>query len=201
MSMDYTEISIRVTFPPEISDVIKREKERLVLEYGSKYRSAPHITLYLARYTADGVLELVAKLKKLIFKEFVLKLLGPKLHLEGDRNAYILDISNKPEIEELHNQITIAASLYQSPLLRDADQRRMAEDRPHKSALWYPHITLGTISVDVSQPSMVEIEKNLQGAIGKQVSVSSITIFVYEREKDEEKARFIEEVTIPFISS
>lgn len=201
MKMDYTEISIRITFPLEIREVIRREKERFVSQYGSKYKSAPHITLYLARYTTNGVHKLIADLKGLALKEFAFELLGPKMNSEGDRNAYIVDVSNKEAIEELHIQITSIASRYESPLLRDADQRRMAEGKSKEPGPWYPHITLGTIPADASQPDFTQVEENLHEITGKQIEVSGITIFVYGKEKGEEKAKLIEEVTIPFAPS
>ncbi len=197
--MDYTEISIRITFPPEIREVIGREKERFVSEYGSKYRSAPHITLYLARYTSHSIPKLVADLKELTFKEFAFELLGPKMNPKGDRNAYVLDMSNKEQIEALHAQITDAASRYESPLLREADQRRVEEGGPKAAAPWYPHITLGTIPANLLQPNMVEVEENLREIAGKHISVSSVSIFVYSKEKDEQKAKLTEEVIIPFV--
>ena len=40
---EYT-ISIRITLPEAISKIIKKEKDRFVAEYGSSYKSEPHIT-------------------------------------------------------------------------------------------------------------------------------------------------------------
>jgi hypothetical protein len=43
MPMEY-EVSIRIDFPTNISEALRREKERFVAEYGSGYKSEPHIT-------------------------------------------------------------------------------------------------------------------------------------------------------------
>ncbi|TSC73667.1 MAG: hypothetical protein G01um101444_488 [Parcubacteria group bacterium Gr01-1014_44] len=41
--MEYI-VSIRIAFPEEISKVLKHEKGRFVAEYGSSYKSEPHIS-------------------------------------------------------------------------------------------------------------------------------------------------------------
>jgi len=197
IEMDYIEISIRITLPSEITEVIRREKERFVSVYGSKYKSTPHITLYLARYTTDGVAKLATDLRGFTFKAFSFELLAPKMIPKGDRNAYVVDMSNKREIEELHAQIASIASRYESPLLRDADQRRVREGGTKESGSWYPHVTLGTISANAPQSNSIEIEQNLHDVMGIQINVSDITIFVYGRSNDEEKVRLIEEITVP----
>jgi hypothetical protein len=65
--MNYFELSIRITLPPDVSEILMREKMRLVDKFGSKYKSAPHITLYLARYTEEGIEKLPDELQKIVF--------------------------------------------------------------------------------------------------------------------------------------
>ena len=77
-NMEY-EISIRVTLPAKISKVLKLEKDRFVVEYGSSYKSDPHVTLYLDRYTEDGFPKLIKDLEKLKFEAFTFSLLPPEM--------------------------------------------------------------------------------------------------------------------------
>jgi hypothetical protein len=97
--MEY-EVSIRINFPVSISDILRKEKERFMTEYGSDYRSEPHITLYLDRYTQEGFSRLAHDLKELKLKPFSITLgevkarPGPNL-----RNLYVVDFSDKDKPE------------------------------------------------------------------------------------------------------
>src|SRR3989344_1032472 len=106
MSTEY-EVSIRIDFPADISEALRREKERFVAEYGSGYKSEPHITLYLDRYTEEGFSQLIHDLKELNFEPFTITLLDVKVDLEPDRhrNLYVVDISNKEQLRQLHDKI------------------------------------------------------------------------------------------------
>ena len=57
------DISIRVNFPEEITSVLRKEKQRYINDYGSSYKSEPHITLYLDSYTVEGYPKLLDQCK------------------------------------------------------------------------------------------------------------------------------------------
>lgn len=196
--MEYIELSIRITLPPEISAVIKKEKERFVAEYGSKYKSEPHITLYLARYTKDGLEKLPLDLQQFAYVPFSFTLLGPEVSLREGKNHYVVDVSDKERIEDLHVKISEIASRYQSPLLRQSDQARVEQGIRLEPQPFVPHITLGSVNVDAPQPSLADIRNNLKAIQGKEVTVSDVTAFFYGKETSEEKAKPIKEVKISF---
>ena len=194
-------ISIRVTFPESISRVIKQEKERFVSEYGSKYRSEPHITLYLNRwtldrYTKDGLPELVQNLRELSLKAFEISLLDPKVNLNVDRhrNHYVMGVSNKEQLRELRAPVYNVAVRYCNTLLGGKDQKPPEEDTEE----WEPHITLGVIDLDSPQAELAEVEKNVKQVVGNKITVSSIVVFFYAKEPGEEKGKLVEEVIVPF---
>lgn len=206
-------VSIRITFPEKISVVLKQEKDRFVREYGSGYTSSPHITLYLGRYTEDGFPELIEDLRKLPMKPFAISLLKPKVIREGSQhNLYIVDVSNKEHLRELHARVLEIAIRYRSPLLRAKDQQRLDQglygniERENLNRygharvlhLFEPHITLGEVGTDDPQPEFADIKNNLTQIEGAKVVVSHLAVFFHRKEKDEEKATLIEEVTIPF---
>lgn len=190
-------LSIRIVFPEAISKVIKQEKDRFVFEYGSKYKSEPHITLYLTRYTLDrntkeGFPELIRNLQKLPLKSLEISLLDPKIIVEKDRhrNLYVIGVSSKKQLQELRNQVYIVADQYRRTLLGEKKQERDKELEPH--------ITLGEIDFDRPQAELAEVEKNVRQVIGEKVAVSSIVVFFYVKGFGREKMTLVEEVKIPF---
>jgi 2'-5' RNA ligase len=207
------DISIRVTFPEEIIDALQQEKQRFINEYGSEYRSEPHITLYLDSYTAEGYSTLLDHLRKLTIKPFAITLLSPKIRSENDRhrNLYIMDISNKEMISELSKAITQIADPYRSPFIREKTRERLeregiSTDGTRASFEKHnlletdpdPHITLGEIDFDKPQADIAESQQHLKLIEGKEIVISSISVFWYGKEEGDEKAHLIEEVTIPF---
>lgn len=196
--MDYTEISIRITLPDDINAVLKKEKDRFVSQYGSTLRSAPHITLYLARYTEKGFPRLMVDLKELKLEPTSFSLLGLKVTHGTHNNSYVVGVSNNEKLTELHMKVSAVASRYQSPLLREKDQRRLEKGIPLEDGPYKPHISLGSISVDAPQPNIEEVEENIKSVIGKQVDVSSMTVFFYGRKKDEENITILEEAKVDF---
>lgn len=212
--MEY-EISIRITFPEKISQVLKLEKDRFVTEYGSGYKSEPHITLYLDRYTKEGFPKLLGTLRELQVKPFTISLLEPKVRFEEGRhrNLYVMDISNKEQLQELYTKISEMAIPYRSPLLREKTRQRLERQGIHTDGTrksldmqentratesFSPHITLGEIDLDKPQADIVEVQKNLKQIKGEEIVVSSIAIFLYEKESGAEKAKLIDKVKIPF---
>lgn len=190
-------ISIRVVFPETISEIIKQEKKRFVAEYGSKYKSEPHITLYLTRYTLsintkEGFPDLIHNLKKLSLKSFEISLLNPKIIVEEDRhrNLYIIDVLGKEQLQELRNRIHIVADQYRKTILGEENQERGKELEPH--------ITLGEIDFDRPQAELAEVQKNVKKVIGERITVSDIVVFFYAKEAGEEKMRLLEEIKILF---
>jgi 2'-5' RNA ligase len=196
--MEYTEISIRITLPDEISAVIMKEKERFVSEYGSTYKSDPHITLYLGRYIEEGFPKLISDLQNFKHESVDFSLLGAKVNLGQHNNSYVVDVSNYEELVELRNKVSEIASRYQSPLLRDKDQQRLDKGMLLKTNPYIPHITLGSIPPESPQPDLEEVERNIESIVGKQIHVSDMTVFYYGREKGEERSKLIEEVKVPF---
>jgi 2'-5' RNA ligase len=207
------DISIRVTFPEEITDVLRLEKQRFITEYGSSYKSEPHITLYLDSYTAEGYPKLLKALRELRIKPFTISLLAPKVRIENDRhrNLYIMDISNKEKLGELHDKIAETAIPYRSPFIREKKHKELElrgihTDGRRESLKTYnlpeesfdPHITLGEIDFDKSQADIAETQRNLRSIENKEIIVSGITVFWYRKEDGAEKASLLEEVAIPF---
>lgn len=212
-SAEYS-ISIRIVFPWEITAVLKREKERFVAEYGSEYKSEPHITLYLDRYTKEGFPKLLRELHKLRVESFTISLLAPEVRREeNDRcNLYVVDVSNKEQLQELRDRISKVAIPYQSPLLREKVRRRLEKrgvhtDGTRKSAEAYlgeekfnPHITLGEIGFDEPQADFATVQKNTKSIEGAKIVVSSIVVFFYGKEWGAEKATLLDEIVMPFNS-
>lgn len=207
------EISIRITFPEEITGMLKQEKQRFITEYGSSYKSEPHITLYLDSYTADGYPKLLEQLRELRIKPFAISLLAPKIRIENDRhrNLYVMDISNKEQVRELHDQISEIAIPYRSPFVREKTQKELERQGIHtdgsrESVKMYqiqedtfdPHITLGEIAFDKPQVDIVEVQNNLRSLEGKEITVLNIVVFFYGKGDGAEKASLLEEVVIPF---
>jgi 2'-5' RNA ligase len=207
------DISIRVTFPEEITSVLKTEKQRYITEYGSSYKSEPHITLYLDSYTTDGYPKLLETLRRFHMKPFTISLLAPEMRIENDRhrNLYVMDVSNKQQLEELHEKISEMAIPYRSPFIREKTWQQLEKqgintDGSRENLKVYqipeepfnPHITLGEIDFDKPQTDITETQKNLRLIEGKEIIISSVTVFWYGKEDGAEKASLLEEVTIPF---
>lgn len=196
--MEYIEVSIRITLPSEVSSLIKQEKDRFVTQYGSSYKSEPHITLYLHRYTEEGVFKLSSDLRELALAPFSFSLLKPEIIDEGHRNLYVIDVSNKEKLIELHERISTVASHYQSDLLREKDQKRLEQGLSIEPRTFVPHITLGEVASDASQPDLIEVRKNLADLEGKEILVSGITLFFYGKEKGEAKGKLFKEIKTSF---
>ncbi len=192
-------VSIRITLPETVRRVIKKEKDRFASQYGSGYKSEPHVTLYLSRYTKDGFSKVIHDLKELHFKQFTFLLLSPKMVKENGlrRNLYIVDVSNKEQLRELHNTVVNVADRYRSPLLREKEQKHL-EQGLYSDSEWYPHISLGEVGIDDAQPELSDIEKNLRQIRGEEIVVLNLTVFFHGRERGEEEAKLVKEVLIPF---
>jgi len=48
------DISIRVNFPEEITSVLRAEKQRYISEYGSGYKSEPHMRYFMRDFMRDS---------------------------------------------------------------------------------------------------------------------------------------------------
>ena len=208
--MEY-EVSIRILFPEAVSGVLKKEKDRFVAEYGSGYKSEPHITLYLDRYTQDGFPKLMNDLRGLRIEPFTISLLKPEVRREEDRhrNLYVVDVSNKERVQELYDKISGIAVQYRSPLLRSKVQRRLEQEGVRTDGTreslrdaflteaFAPHITLGEVGIDDPQPDLTDVQKNLEGLDGQEITVSNLAIFFYGKEDGNEKFKLIEKVVVP----
>jgi len=193
--MEYS-ISIRINFSETINKIIKKEKERFVSEYGSKYKSEPHITLYLTRYTLsrntrDSFSELIQNLQKLSLKPFEISFLNPKVIIEKDRhrNLYVVDVSNKERLQELRGEVYDVAARYRSNLLGEGEERGKELE---------PHITIGEIDFDKPQAEIADVQSNLKQIVGEKIVVSNLVVFFYIKEPGEESARLLEEVIVSF---
>jgi len=164
------DISIRVTFPEDITSVLRVEKQRFIAEYGSSYKSEPHITLYLDSYTAEGYPKLLEALRGLRVKPFIISLLAPKIRIENDRhrNLYVMDIANKQPLYELRERISKMADPYRSPFIPEKTQKRLESRGIHTDGSreslkafripdepFDPHITLGEIDFDKPQADIM----------------------------------------------
>jgi 2'-5' RNA ligase len=207
------DISIRVTFPKEIASMLREEKQRFITKYGSSYKSEPHITLYLDSYTAEGYPRLLEKLREFHMQPFTISLLAPKIRVEHGRlrNLYIMDISNKEALRELHDKVSGLAVPYRSPFIREKKRKELefrgiSTDGTRESLKachipeepFDPHITLGEIDFDRPQADIAESQKNLKSIEGKEITVSGVSVLFYGKEDGAEKASLIDEVTIPF---
>lgn len=198
--MDYLELSIRVTLPPEVGSVIKKEKDRFVAEYGSKYKSDPHITLYLARYTPEGLEKLPADLEGFAYEPFSFTLLEPSVSERDGKYFYAIEVSGEAQLTGLHNRISEIASRYESSLLRDSDEARVAQGIPLAPRPFAPHITLGAVSSEISQPSLADVRGNLASVLGFQIPVTEVTAFFYGKEAGEKSIQKMRTVVTPFHS-
>ncbi len=211
MEIEYV-VSIRISFSEKIAKILKQEKDRFVSEYGSSLKSEPHITLYLDRYTQEGFLQLLQDLKKLQVSPFIISLLKPEVRYEENhhRNLYVMDVFNKEQIRELHAKISEIAIRYRSPLLRSKVRQRLEQQGIHTDGIresskddndaaevFDPHITLGEVGIDASQPDLEKIRRNLKELEGEKITVSSIAVFFDGKKDGEEKFKSIERVSIP----
>lgn len=205
------EISIRICFSETVTKLIKHEKDRFVAEYGSSYKSEPHITVYLDRYTQEGFPQLLHDLQELRVQPFSFSLLKPEVRREEDhrRNLYVMDVSNKEQIRELHARVSQIAIRYRSPLLRSKVRQRLEQQGiqtdgtreslkiASESEKFDSHITLGDVGFDDFQPDLVKVKNNLKELEGKQVAVSDLVVFFYGKAESDEKFTLIEKVSIP----
>lgn len=194
-------------------DVLKHEKQRFITDYGSTYKSEPHITLYLESYTTEGLPKLLEQLRGLRVEPFTISLLEPNIRRTEDHhhNLYVMDVSNKEHLVQLHEIISEIARPYRSPVLREKTGKRLENlgiftdglranlNTQELSSLdnFDPHITLGEIDFDKPQADISEVRKNLKPIEGVELTISSIKVFWYGKEGDSEKAKMLEEITIP----
>lgn len=197
--MEYFEVSIRITLPPEISEIIMREKRRFVDEYGSKYKSPPHVTLYLERYTEEGLEKLPVELEEISFAPFTFTLCDVKTVTGKGNLHYVIDVSNQLQFVELRGQISNRASQYKSNLLRASDRKRLEQGVSLEACPFDPHITIGAVPDSETQPKVEEVHKNLEEVIGKEINAADMQALFYGKEIDnEESAQLIKEISIPF---
>ena len=208
--MEYV-VSIRISFPEIVSNILKQEKDKFVAEYGSSYKTEPHITLYLDRYTREGFPQLLHDLQELRVHPFTISLLGPKVTREKDRhrNFYVVDVSNKEQLRQLHANVSEIAIRYRSPLLRHSvwqqlERQGIHTDGTHESLkgtdvvqVFDPHITLGEVSIDDPQPDLKDVQKNLKELEGKNIVVSNLVVVFDGKTDGDEKFKLIEKVSIP----
>ncbi len=188
------DISIRITLPEKVSGIIKKEKGRFVSEYGSKYKSEPHITLCLTRdtlaeYPKEALEKLVEALQSLEQKPFTISPLSAKAIREVDRhrNLYVVDVSNKEQIEELRVKVRNIVNDYQRAISADNNQEKKELE---------PHITLGEVGLNYQQPNLKEVQENIKEITGESILVSDIVIFFYIKKAGEEKAKLVEEIKV-----
>ena len=207
--MEYV-VSIRIPFPETIGNVLKREKDRFVSQYGSSYKSEPHITLYLDRYTREGFSKLINDLRGLSMKPFTISLLKPNVRLEEDRqnNLYVMDVSDKEQIQELHDKILELAIRYQSPLLRSKVRHRLEQQGIYTDGkrenlkdayvdqTFDPHITLGQVGINDPQPDLKDVERNLKELVGEKITVSHLIVMFDGKMNDDKHFKLVEKATI-----
>jgi 2'-5' RNA ligase len=148
-------------------------------------------------------------------KPFIISLLAPKVRAENDRhrNLYIMDISNKEALRDLHEKVSEMATPYRSPFIREKTQKELERRGIHTDGtrdslktynlpeeVFDPHITLGEIDFDKPQADLVETQKNLSAIEAEEITVSSVAVFWYGKEDGAEKASLLEEITIPFLA-
>lgn len=212
MNIQY-EVSIRIDLPEDITTILRKEKERFVAEYGSGYKSEPHITLYLDRYTEDGFSQLLRDLQEFRMKPFTISLFEPNARREEhrNRNLYVMEVSNKEKLRELHDKVSAIATPYQSPLLREKTRKRLEQqgiptDGTREGLKVYnlpeepfdPHITLGEVKFDAPQPDLAKVQSNLKQLEGKEMAITNMTAIFYGKQEGDEKFKLIERVVIPF---
>lgn len=207
------EISIRIDFPEDISAILRKEKERFVTEYGSGYKSEPHITLYLDSYTEDGFPQLLHDLRGFRMEPFVISLLEPKARHEERRSRYlyVMEISNKEKVSELHGKVSEVAIRYRSPLLREKTRKRFEQQgittdgtRERLEAYNFPeepfdpHVTLGEVGFDAPRPDLAKVQSNLKQLEDKKITITDMTASFYGKQEGDEKFKLIKKVVIPF---
>ena len=210
---EYT-VSIRITFPEATTAVLKQEKDRFVACYGSSYKSDPHVTVYLDRYTPEGFAPLLSALRTLHFAPFEVSLLAPHVIKDAFRGHmfYVVDVEPKEPLKKLHAAVLAIAAQYHSPLLREKEQKRYDEGKLSQEAYaarmqhreagtshrYDPHITLGDVAFDAPQPDMAEVVRNVQDVVGTKIEVKGLDVFYHGKEPGAERAELIEQVFVPF---
>jgi len=107
--MEYI-LTIQIRFPLRVEKVLKQEKNRFVKIYGSGYRSEPHITLYLGRYTKPGFHKLIPALQKIEEKRFTISLQKPESVIKKKgRKFFFVGIANNKKLSLLHKKVLSAA--------------------------------------------------------------------------------------------
>jgi len=61
-----------------------------------------------------------------------------------------------------------------------------------------PHITLGEVDMDVQQPDLAEVQKNIKNLKGAKITISSFGAALYGKQNSEEGFKMIAKVIIPF---
>ena len=205
------EVSIQICFLETVTKILKHEKDRFVAEYGSSYKSEPHITVYLDRYTQEGFPRLLHDFQELRVQPFSFSLLKPEARRQDHlhRNLYVMNVSNKEQIRELHAKVSQIASRYRSPLLRSKVRQRLEQQgvhtdgtreslkNAHKDQKFDPHITLGDVGFDEPQPDLADVQNNLKELEGKEIAVSNLVVFFYGKAEGDGKFTLIENVLIP----
>jgi 2'-5' RNA ligase len=209
--MEYI-LTVRVSLPQRIREVIAREKNKFVRQYGSSYTSEPHITLYLGRYTKQGFRRFVQDAHLISIRPFTIALRKPKAELNKSlkRRFFFLDVSGKEKLYILHLAVLRIAARYRSPLIRTKDQKRLRKrlyDKRERSNLhtygyahvldlFKPHITLGEVEFGKLQPGIASVRKSLRSLQKRTFLVSNIVAILYQKESKEKSAKTIRKTTI-----
>lgn len=208
--MEY-EVSIRVELPMSITEVLRKEKDRFTSAYGSKYKSEPHITLYLDSYSEEGFSPLIRDLQGIRIEPFPITIIGAKVNLELNRHRYlyVVDLSKKVQLEQLHNKIQAIAKRYHSPFLREKVRKQLEQQgiptngrredistKKNCSPTFDPHITLGAVDLNVLQPCLAEVHENIKCVLGAEITISSFSVTLYAKQPSEEKFKMIQRAMI-----
>jgi hypothetical protein len=111
-----------------------------------------------------------------------------------------MEVSDKKHFIHMHDKISLWASLYRSDLLRTSDQKRAQQGIPLEDWSFDPHITLGAVPFSSPQPDIGEVCENIYGVIGKEVTVTTFTVFFYGKPEDnDDPSQLLKEICFPLV--
>lgn len=198
-----TDIVVYLELPSKLQRDINRAK-RAFVRRGSKYRSKPHLTLYLARFNKLNAEKLADKLKETNLKKFNFTITSVKRR----RKFFYINVGRSKTIVDLHKKILKLATPLRSRKMRSNDVKRLREGKFSARELrllrkygatmvndrFSSHITLGSASLDIPGSELKDLEKRVKKTLscvkGKYPAGKIVLIFIKRPELGSNKIIF-----------
>ncbi|MDD5040145.1 MAG: DUF1045 domain-containing protein [Patescibacteria group bacterium] len=188
-------IGIHLDVSKAASEVIVAAIKKAGIEYPRYYPFAPHLTLYQGRFHAGNYAGLVRQLGALELNAVCLRIQKINVWHNKNGNAFLsLAVGRTPQILKLHQQVLRPANVLRGTLIRDKDQRLIAngalnrQERQyierygsqHVLSLFHPHITLGEVPGQAAAETIKKLKPYLQRLQKMELEFSTIKIGLYD---------------------